>query len=301
MKTNKKIWHSLILSWALLSLFSTALFSQDNTTPEPTKEYVKKTFENGVMINNQTVETPYAKTLDFMIQHRFGIIKNRYDLFGIFAPANIRLGLTYGITKDLSVGGGAAKDKSLYDLEWKYIVLKQEKTGGMPVTLAYYGNMSSSDTRKSQLYNQDNELKPANRLTYFHELMIARKFNDKISVQLAPSYTHINFVRDSLMNHDIFGLSFIGRYRFNVMSSVQLEFDYPLNPDDIKDATGATTYNQKPNLSLGYEMSTGSHQFQVFITTANGIVGPQVIGYNQNDFTKKELLIGFNLTRQFDF
>lgn len=301
MKTNNKISSSLMVSWTFFTLFSSALFAQDNAATAPAKEYVKKTFENGVVLNNQTVEGTSARTLDFMIQHRFGIIKNRYDLFGLFAPANIRLGLGYGITNRLSVGGGATKDKSLYDLEWKYILLKQEKSGGMPVTVSYFGNVAYSDMRRSQFNNQNQEFRYANRLTYFHEIMIARKFNDKISAQLAPSYTHINFVSDSSMTHDIIGLSFIGRYRINVMSSVQLEFDYPLNPDNIKDAAGKTTYNQKPNISLGYEMSTGSHQFQIFVCTSNGIFGQQVIGYNQNDFTKKELLIGFNITRQFDF
>lgn len=290
----------------LLLTVSPAIFAQDSTQTEtkPAKEYVKKTFENGVIINNQTVEGPSKKGLDFMIQHRFGQIKNGKDLFGIFGAANIRLGLDYGITKRLSIGVGAAKNNQLYDLDLKYIILKQESNGGMPVTVTYYGNTTIKAGDNANFINQKNEYTTANRLFFFNELMIARKFNNKFSMQIAASYTHLNFVKDSAMNHSFIGLHALASYRINVMSSIQVEYDMNLNPDMVPDIAAPTTKValQKPNLSLGYEVSTGQHQFQIFVTTADGIDGLNVISGNTNDFTKKNnLLIGFNITRLFDF
>jgi hypothetical protein len=289
----------------LLLTVSPAIFAQDSTRIEnrPATEFVKKTFENGVVINNQTIEGPSKHCLDFMIQHRFGQIMNGKDLFGIFGPANIRLGLGYGITKRLSIGIGATKNNHLYDLEWKYAILKQANNGGMPVTVTYYGNATIAAGDNANFINQENKYTAANRTYFFHELMFARKFNTHFSLQLAGSYTYLNYVANKDMKHSYIGVHTVACYRINVMSSFQVEYDMNLGPDKVPDALDATktvTY-QKPNLSLGYEMSTGQHQFQIFVTTANGIAGPEIISNNTNDFTKKNnLLIGFNITRQFE-
>src|SRR4051812_42287585 len=101
----------------LLSLLPFIAMAQDSTDTQPTKpakEYVRATFENAALINNQTVELNGDKSLEFMIQHRFGLIKNSDDLFGLYAPSNIRLGLSYGITKRISVGAGVTKNKMQY-------------------------------------------------------------------------------------------------------------------------------------------------------------------------------------------
>ena len=289
----------------LLLTVSPAIFAQDSTqtVDKPAKEFVKKTFENGVVINNQTVEGPAKKGLDFMIQHRFGQIKNGKDLFGIFGAANIRLGLEYGFTKRFSLGIGAAKNNQLYDLELKYAILKQA-TGGMPVTLTYYGNMVIRAGDNATFINQENKYTAANRCYFFNELMVARKFNSHFSMQLGASMTHLNFVADSVRKHDFIGIHALASYRLSVMSSIQVEYNMNLSPDmvptSITDPTKVAF--QKPNLSIGYEVSTGQHQFQIFVGNADGITGPEVISGNTYDFTKKNnLLIGFNITRQFDF
>lgn len=272
------------------------------TESKPEKEFIKKTFEYGIIINNETVEGTANKGLDFLIQHRFGKIVDERDLYGVFAPANIRLGLNYGITKRFSVGGGGTKNNHLYDLEWKYIILKQATKGGMPLTLTYYGNVTARTGVNANFTNQKDKYTFANRCYFFHELMLARKFNKHFSWQIAGSYTYLNFVQNSALKHSFIGLHTVVNVRLSVMSSIQLECDYNLTPDMIKDAKNKNVAAQKPNLSLGYEVSTGQHQFQIFVTTASGIVGPDIISGNSNDFTKKHnLLIGFNITRQFDF
>ena len=159
---------------AMVFLFPVALYAQDNSQDgtkadttvqavKPAKKYIKNTFENPVFINQQTVETLHSKTLDFVIQHRFGIVKDATDFYGLYAPADIRLGITYGITDRLSVGVGYTKNDLMLDGNLKYIFLKQTKGPGMPITLGVFGNISRSMTN-----GNDNFINQAN--TYVAEI-----------------------------------------------------------------------------------------------------------------------------------
>ena len=283
---------SVISLSALLSFIPAFIYGQEKNADETTKpdnKPVKRTFENAVEINNQTIESPPKKTLDFIIQHRFGIIKDEKDIYGIFAPSNIRLGLNYGITDRISVAIGATKNKHLFDLQWKYIILKQTKSNSIPVSVAYYGNVSKSSGDKDNFINQENKYKWANRISYFHELMVARKINSHLSLQVAGTFAYFNII-DSLMEHQNIGASFVGKYRFSPQSSVIIDFDYPFTVPEIN--------KPKPNLGLGLEIATSSHQFQIFVCTTESIIDQETRVFNQHDFTKKEVLIGFNITRQ---
>lgn len=255
---------------------------------EEAKPTEKLIFASPLLINNQTVRNLNKKTLDFTIHHRFGIIDDEKDVFGLFAPANIRLGLNYGLTKWLTVGLGLTKFKHIYDAEWKVSLLRQTKDKGMPVSVTYFGNLGRSNLPNNNFYNQRKLYEGVDRLTYLNELMIARKFNDHLSLQLAAKYAHFNYITAG-MKYDVIGVSFAGRYKFTKQSSALLEFDYPVTKHDVNP--------QKPNLSIGYEVSTGGHQFQVFVGTADNILDAQILGYNQNDISKRQVLLGFNITR----
>jgi hypothetical protein len=174
MKSNKiSIIKKSLASLLLVAAFSPLLYAQtEATTDKPVNKAVRKTFENQLLINNQTVESVNKKTLDFVIQHRFGLMKNWDDLMGLYAHSNIRLGLTYGVTDRGSVGIGATKAKRQYDLQWKYVLLKQTKPGGCPVTVTYYGNVIRKAGDESLFINQDSSYKGTNRLSYFHEIMV---------------------------------------------------------------------------------------------------------------------------------
>ena len=294
---SEKLFTAKFLATAFLIL-PAFLFAQENSGEQkkPAKEFVKATFENGVSINNQTVENLKKKSLDFMIQHRFGVIRDNKDLFGLFAPSNIRLGLTYGITKDLSVGVGATKNKYLFDFQAKYIILKQTKKAGIPVTVAYYGDVAKSGQDDDNFINQEGKFKKSNKLSYFHELMIARKINSKISVQLAGTYSYFNIIDSVYGQHEFYGASFVGKYRFSPQSALLIDFDFPLNVSGIEKST-----RPKPNLGIGYEVSTGSYQFQIFVCTPDGIINQVNRVYNINDISIKNLLLGFNITREWGF
>jgi len=297
MKHSKKLLFRKRLTLAF-AFFPAILFAQENSeTPiKAPKDFVKGTFENGVSINNQTVENLGKKNLDFMIQHRFGVIRDNKDLFGLFAPSNIRLGLTYGITKDLSVGIGATKNKYLFDFQGKYIIIRQTKKSGFPVTVVYYGDVAKSAQEDNNFINQDGNFKKTNKLSYFHELMIARKINSKISLQIAGTYSYFNILDSVYGQHEFYGASFVGKYKFSPQSSLLVDFDFPLNVSGIEKTT-----RPKPNLGIGYEVSTGSHQFQIFLCTPDGIINQVNRVFNVNEVSIKNLLLGFNITREWGF
>ena len=142
MNTLKK---SLIL-FALAALSTVFIYAQTDstavTTPEKTVDKpVRATFGSNMLIDNQTVMSPYKGSLNLLIYHRFGDFTNGvHDLFGIYASANTRIGLEYGITDRIMVGAGTTKEYKLQDIEWKYAIFQQTQSGSMPVSLSYYGN-----------------------------------------------------------------------------------------------------------------------------------------------------------------
>ncbi len=273
------------------------VFAQEEAVKEPEKttdKPVKQTFQSGTLINNQTVVGLKKKSLEFMIQHRFGLIKDESNMYGMFDPANIRFGLGYGLTERFTVGLGVTKNKHVYDINGKYVILRQTKSGKMPVTVTAYGEMCRSGLSDENFFNQTQKYNANDRYSYFSELMVGRKFNDHFSFQAAFTYSYLNIVPVGMLNANM-GASIGARYKFSNQSSVILDFDYP-----ITSQTDATL-QPKPNIGLGLEVSTSGHQFQIFITTADGILNNVSRTYNQNDFLNRQLMIGFNINRLWSF
>jgi len=276
-----------------LSLFVSSLIAQD--AAEATSNPVRFTFGTSLLIENQTVETPYKGGLELEIHHRFSRITNYHDLFGIYGSANTRIGLNYGITDKLMVGAGTTKDYKLQDIQWKYLILQQTEDNSMPVSLSYYGNIVV-DLQTEDQFGPAASYKDMHRLSYFTQLIIARKLSEKISVQVAPSAVYFNSVpiySDST-GYKNFNLGLSAGVRANLFGShsLMLEYDQLLTKQDLD-------VQPKPNLALGWEISTATHTFQVFVTNYNQIISQRNLVFNKNDFTKGDYLVGFNITVRF--
>ena len=154
---------------------SISVFAQDEDEglkPE------RPAFETSMLVDNQTVVSPYKGAFEFIIHHRFGIANNGIsDLFGVYAPSNIRLGFNYGLTDKIMLGIGTTKDYKLQDLQWKYAILQQNRGGSIPVSVSYFGNMVL-DARGSESFGPEAEFKEIHRLSYLSQLIIAKRFND---------------------------------------------------------------------------------------------------------------------------
>ncbi|MEK7225675.1 MAG: DUF5777 family beta-barrel protein, partial [Bacteroidota bacterium] len=228
-----------------------------------------KIFESLFIVDNQTVAISRKKVLNLTIQHRFGPVnKGKKDLFGIFGPANIRIGFDYTPLNNLAVGFGVTKERYTVDFNGKYALVKQLDKGGWPVSITYFGNIAIDSREK-----KGNFVNWGDRVSYFNQVMIARKITEKLSVQVSPSFSHFNNVdayRDKdgniqpKMKNDHFAISVLGMYKLTERFHLIANYDQPL--------TRHTTNNPHPNICFGIETTTISHSFQVFAGNSGSIV-----------------------------
>jgi hypothetical protein len=304
-----------ILFIVLFFLISTFSFAQDaasdSTGVNEKDKPVRSPFESGYLIDAQTTVIPNAHTLEAVIQHKFGTIENgRSDLFGIYAAgANIRLGLNYVLVKNFQIGAGITKKNMTSDLNAKWTILQQTRKNSIPVAVALYGNVAIDGRNISEFGSGTVQIGThvqlprsfqfPDRLSYFSELIIGRKFTDWLSLQAAASFSHYNSV-DPQFDHDIVSVHFNGRIKVSPQGSIIFNYDEPLKIKKISEQNDWTSH-ARPNLSVGYEISTSTHAFQIFMGTAGGLLPQDNMMYNQNDFTKNQLSIGFNITRLWGF
>jgi hypothetical protein len=282
----------VLLLMALAVNYATAQ-DEDSGTPDRPVLY---TFNGTWLIDNQSVMVHSPGTFEFDILHRFGTMGNGYDdLYGLYASSNIRLGFNYVPIENLSVGFGLTKRKHLLDFNLKYALLKQTRSGAVPVSLTYFGNMAW-DTRDEQIvgevYNE------TDRFSYFHQLIVARKMTDWMSLQVAGSMSHFNMVSPQREN-DHFAISGGGSFKLTETLYAIFNVDQPI--------TKHTAGNPNPNLSLGIEMATSSHEFQIFIGNYQSIIPQENNFFNGNDYMAEgesfwsNYLIGFNITRMWNW
>jgi hypothetical protein len=283
-----------------LTVISFSVAAQDENEVKEDKP-VRAMFESAYLMDKQSVLVYPEKTLEFVMQHRFGTIDNGLsDFYGLYGVSNIRLGLTYVPFKNLAVGYGITKDKMYQDFNIKYAILQQTRSGSMPLSITYYGNAAIDSRAEENIDYFDNS---TDRLSYYHEVILARKINSKISIQLTPSYSHFNAVPAFLdngetkgtMNNDHLAVGLSGRYKITSQGSITFDYNLPIT-DHFVDENGNST-DPEPNFSFGYEITTSSHAFQVFIGNYWGLV-PQVNNFNNQN---TEFLIGFNMTRLWSF
>ena len=139
----------------------------------------------------------------------------------------------------------------------------------------------------------------SDRFSYFSQLIISRKFTDGFSLQAGASFTHYNMV-DKDYNHDMIGAHISGRLKFSPQGSLIFNYDQPLKIQDISEQLNWDTH-AKPNLSVGVEIFTFTHAFQLYVGTADGIIPQDIMMYNQKDWKDKGLAIGFTITRLWMF
>ena len=279
-----------------LSLFLSPLFAQVDSIPAEKSKPVRFPFGTTTIIENPTIESPYKGGLELEIQHRFSVIIDYHNLFGIYGSANTRIGLNYGITDRLMIGAGTTKDYKLQDINWKYRILQQTEDNSMPVSLSYYGNIVADLRTEDVFAPPTSSFKQMHRFSYFTQLILARKFSEKISFQIAPSMAYFNtvtrFTDTNGYKNLNFGFSAGGRANLFGNHSLLVEYDQLLTKQDLD-------VQPKPNLSFGWEIGTATHAFQLFFTNYNQIISQRNLVYNTNDFADRKYLIGFNIHVRF--
>jgi len=292
----KKTLYILIM---MLVFGLTGIAQEETSEPAKVKDRpVRPPFQSGYLIDNQTTYIPSQGTLEYVIQHKFGNMNNGFsDLFGLYAPgANIRMVMNYVVMKNVQVGYGLTRLNMYSDFNAKWTILEQTRNNTIPVAVGLYGNIAI-DGRNEKAFGKDYAF--TNRLSYFSQLIVGRKVNDWLSVQANVSFTHFNKT-DSLIDHDKISVGFNGRAQFSPQSSILFQYDVPLKIQGIAEHREFTNPS-KPNLGIGWEICTSTHAFHLFVSTAGAIVPQHNAMYNNNDWTKGDLMFGFSITRLWSF
>lgn len=293
MKNNYLITKKITVLVAVIffNLFSSIAFSQDllDGIEETPTDYTIATFKSTRVINGHSVENVAGGVMDFRISHRFGQLdQGFYDMFGLDV-ATMRLGFEYGINDRLMVGLGRSTYEKTYDGFVKYKLLRQS-TGkkNMPITASYMG-ATTVNTLKWVDPTRENYF--TSRLNYVHQLLIGRKFSSSTSLQLSPTLVHRNLVSKSIYKNDVFAIGIGGRQKMNNRISLNAEYFYVL-PNQIDPS-------YKNSLSLGFDVETGGHVFQLHFTNSTPQIEKGFIAETTGSWLKKGIHFGFNISRVF--
>lgn len=262
-------------------------------TPKNNKDYVSSTFKATRIINSSSVENLGAGVLDFRISHRFGRLDEGAENFYGLDNATTRIGLDYGVTKWLMVGLGHSTLNKEDDGFAKVKLLRQQKHG-MPITVSYAGSVSVQTTKAPKVPDST-KWYFSNRLYYTNQLLIARKFNERVSVQLMPTLVHFNLVDSTKFANNTFAMGIGGRIKLNKRIAVTAEYYYRVNNADLT-VQGSKTYN---SLSVGIDIETGGHVFQLMLTNSQGLTDRTSVGQTTESWSKGALHFGFNISRVF--
>lgn len=251
--------------------------------------YALSTFKSTRVVLGQSVEAPVKGDLTFIISHRFGNIKGGlYDFFGLDQAYN-RLGFEYGIGDIAGLAIGRNSFEKTYDGAVKIRMLRQQ-TGvkNIPLSLTWYSGIFVNTSKWS---DQERENLFSSRLSYVNQLLVARKFGKKLSLQLSPSHIHRNLVLREIDRNDVFALGFGGKYNFARKVSINAEYFW-LMP-------GQTAEDFENSFSLGFDFETGGHVFQLHVSNSRGTNEKDFIAGTTDRWLDGDLFLGFNIYRVF--
>jgi hypothetical protein len=300
----KKVYYLII---GLLLLISGSVFSQDmdallNAETKPTVNYTTAAFKSTRIINGHSIEQMKKKQLDFRISHRFGTLNDgAYGLFGLDRSV-IHFSLEYGLNNRLMAGVGRGNINKTFDGFAKYKILRQSSGARtMPVSVSYFTSIELNSlkfvTTPIQIDSINSLPRPnyfESRLAFVQQILIARKFSENLSIQLTPTYIHRNLVKTELDQNDIFAMGAGARYKLTKRVSVNAEYYYTYNPN--AKFLDPRTYNA---LSVGVDLETGGHVFQIMLTNSQGMREGLFIPATTGSWGNGDIHLGFNISRVF--
>jgi hypothetical protein len=304
----------------IFAIITNGVFSQDDllnlldsTGAKKTHEKVIATFKTTKIINGQSIETVKAGTMDFRVTHRFGNIGTSsggggHTLYGFDNSTDIRISFDFGITDKLTLGVGRSRANELIDGLVKYRFLSQTTDNHIPLSAAFYGDMSYNPQDSKQFYNgvvrtADFHENDVHRFSYTAQLLLARKFGSRLSIELIPTFQHRNFVLGNINpdnskeeTNDL--ISFGGGFRLKMTRRISLIADYFYTLSPYRMNNSASPYYNP--LAIGIEIETGGHVFHLNFTNASGIIENNFIPNTTDNWLKGGYKFGFNISRVFN-
>lgn len=249
--------------------------------------FVQGIFRGSRVINGHSLETLKEGEFEFLISHRFGTLNSgARELWGL-DQATMRLGFDYGIKDWLTIGVGRSTFEKTYDGFAKFRILKQ-KEGGAPLSISGFASVAlrsalDTDPVRDEFFD--------NRLFYSYQILIGRKFGERFSLQLMPSMVHRNYVGTQAESNDVFALGAAARVRVTKNFALTSEYYFPF-PDQLAEGFGSS-------LSLGFEIETNGHVFQIHLSNSRGMVEKFFISETAGKWGNGDIHLGFNMARIF--
>lgn len=280
----------------ILLLLCTSLQSQDldkmlEEATGSSTQYATATFKSTRIINGHSIERMQAGQLDFRINHRFGEINTgAYNLWGL-DQANTHFSFEYGITNWVMAGVGRGTYEKTYDGFLKFSILRQSKgEKNMPVSVSLLTSIAYN-TLKMDL---PGPLSEWNRMSYVAQILVARKFNERFSFEINPTYVHRNLVDTELDPNDLWSFGAGLRFKLTRRMSFNAEYYFVLPP--VHDYRSTETYNP---LALGVDIETGGHVFTIMVTNSLAMIEKAFIGETTGQWQNGGIHLGFNISRVF--
>jgi Membrane bound beta barrel domain (DUF5777) len=313
--SSKKLSLSILFASFCMGVFAQddMLSMLDSVGEKKVHEKVLATFKGSKVINAQSTETVKAKTCDFSITHRFGNIGTEsngggHTLYGLDNVTDVRIGFDFGITNNLTLGIGRSKQTEMIDGLVKYRILTQTLDNHVPFSLAFYGDMGYNPQKASQFYsgilaNSEFHQNDIYRISYTTQLILARKFGWRFSMELIPTYQHRNYVlgsinadNGSVESNDLFSMG--GGFRLKITKRFAIIADYFYTFSDYRQNNTANPFYNP--LAIGVEIETGGHVFHLNFTNASGIIENNFIPNTTDSWLKGGFKFGFNISRVFN-
>jgi len=249
------------------------------------------TFKSGKIINLHTNEHVAVGNLELRISHRFGRLDGgAYELWGL-DESTIRIGLDYGLSDRLAVGVGRNSYKKIYDGFVNFSIASQKKEG-FPISITGISSIAINSSRFVDP-NRDNYFR--SRLSYVHQVVFARKFTSRLSLELVPSWVHFNLVSSLSDQSDIPVLAAGGRMKVSKRVSINAEYGYRIQLND--DAANINDFYD--SFSVGVDIETGGHVFQLQFTNSLPMFEMGFLTQTNDQWSEGGIHFGFNITREF--
>ncbi len=276
----------------LLFLIPLCLFSQDDLLDEledgtTTDDYADAAFKGLKIVNFESTKLVAKRDFYFVVSHRFGSIKNGIDDFFGLDQAVTRLHLILGVSDGFNISISRSSYQKTYDISAKYRLIRQ-KNNGFPFTIVGYNQMAVNTALDKDLLPL---LEFKNRLSYTTQLLISRKFSQNFSLQLMPTFFHENYVSYDDQSNGQFAIGIGGRQKLSSRWSLNIDYGLHLNR-----ASGSPFRNP---LSIGFDLETGGHVFQLHFTNAQPMFESGFLGQAAGDWGDGDIYFGFNLSRVF--
>ncbi len=273
---------------------------------KPKKEFTQGTFKTTRLINTHTIESVGKNAFDLRLSHRFGDFKGGFNNFwGLDGGAPMRISaefsldgrFTFGVARTFTFGRSNNAVGKLWEGFAKYRILRQTTDNKMPISVTAVAGLGITQQKAVQTPSEYKYF--TSRMSYFYQIVIARKFSKALSFQVSPILVHNNLVVESGAKNDIWALAFGGRWKFS--RSVALTAEYTCRLGNYGSSYLGTPFSSAYNTAgIGVDIETGGHVFQIFIVNAQAISELQFISDTKYSWNKiGDLRLGFNMSRVF--